>query len=304
MKKFIITGCVAIGMLLTSCNKNTDSSTTANQTAQLEAVQAVSVSTTNTASREPGDSIYAVNTCDRQQRKTVIAFSTLSSAITSYLTTNYAGFTQIKAVQITDNSNTVVGYVAIISFNGKPVAIKFDANGNFVKVLEQRQGRDIFDGRRFHHGGCFDDRDGLGRDSIAIANLPAAITTYIATTFSTDTIVKAFITRDSNIVVITKSSAGVYANIFNSSNVLIKRVLLQHCGCHGKAIAIAETDLLSSITAYLATTYPGYTFKHAFKFADNAGAVQRFVVLIDVSNSKYAVEFDANGSFIEAHIVH
>lgn len=309
MKKLIILGCIGIALLTTACNKNTDATASTDETAQLDAVQAVAVargSTTssNSASTSRGDSIYAVNTCERNQRKTRIDFTTLSTTITTYLDANYAGYSAKGAVQITDANGTVIGYIAIITLNNNPVAIKFDANGNFIRVLELRQGIDIFNNRKFHPGGCFDGRDGKNRDTIAIANLPVAITAYITTTFTTDTIVKAFATRDSNIVVITKTPNGLYANVFDKNNVLIKRVQMHHCGCFGKVVPIAETDLPVSASNYLTATYAGYTLKQAFKIVDNTGTIKRYVVLIDANNSKYVVEFDASGNFLEAHLVH
>lgn len=306
MKKLIILGCVGIALLTTACNKNTDATASTDETAQLDAVQAIAVArgSTASASTSRGDSIYAVNTCDRNQRKTKIDFSALSSTIVNYLDANYNGYTAKGAVQITDANGTVIGYIAIITLNDKPIAIKFDANGNFIKVLELRQGIDIFNNRKFHLGGCFDGRDGKHRDSIAITNLPASIVTYITTTFTTDTIVKAFVTRDSNIIVITKTPNGLYANVFNKNNVLIKRVQMHHCGCFGKVLPIAETDLPASVTNYLVTTYAGYSLKQAFKIVDNTGTVKRYVAFIDANNSKYVVEFDASGYFIEAHLVH
>ncbi len=305
MKKLIILGCIGIALLTTSCKKNTDatSSTETDAIVQLDGVQAVAVGTTNSSSTSREDSVYAVNTCNRNERKTKIDFTTLSSTITDYLSTNYAGFTAKGAVQITDANGNIIGYVAIITLNEKPIAIKFDANGNFVKVLELRQGIDIFHNRKFHAGGCFDGRDGKNRDTIALNNLPTAITNYITATFTTDTIVKAFITRDSNIVVITKTANGLYANVFNKNNVLVKRVLMHHCGCFGKITPIAEADLPANATTYLTTTYTGYTLKQAFKVSVN-GSIKRYVAFIDASNSKYVVEFDGSGNFIEAHLIH
>ena len=40
-------------------------------------------------------------------------------------------------------SGNITGYVVIIQFDGNPVGLKFDASGNFILVLEQREGRDL-----------------------------------------------------------------------------------------------------------------------------------------------------------------
>lgn len=302
MKKLILLGCIGIAML-TSCNKSTDASSGTDNTAQLDAVQAIGISTASRGSGNQNDSIYAVNTCNRNELKLRIDFTVLSTSIISYLNANYNGYTATGAIKITDKNNNVLAYIAIVELNGNPVTIKFDASGTFIKVLELRQGIDIFNNRRFHAGGCFDVRDGKHRDSIPIANLPVSIINYIAVTFTTDTIIKAFFTRDSNIVVITKTPAGLYANVFNRNNVLVKREKMQHCGCAGKIVPIAETDLPVTATSYLSVTYPGFTLKQAFKLVDN-GIVKRYIAFIDANNSKYVVEFDATGNFKEAHLIH
>ena len=81
---------------------------------------------------------------------TPVLFTSLPSTSTAYLTANYAGYTAQKAFVIKDTTGAVKGYVAIIQFNGKPVGVKFDAAGNFVRVLEQREGRDL-NGHGWHH---------------------------------------------------------------------------------------------------------------------------------------------------------
>ena len=280
-------------VLITSCKKDNfiDSNAEALAVASAVAsVQAVAVTTTTT-----GDSIYVINTCSRDQKKDNIAFSDLPATAAAYLTTNYAGYTAVKALAIKNASGTVAGYVAVILFNSKPVGVKFDATGAFVKVLEQREGHDI-GGGGFHHGGHFDDRDGQRRDTIALSALPSSVKAYMAANHPQDTLVLAFQNRDNSIVIVSINN-GVFSNVFSTSGSFIKRDELP--GKHGRANSIELSALPANSQAYLAATYPNYVFNHAFKIMAD-GVVKGYVVLIDANETKYGIEFDASGGFVKA----
>ncbi len=181
MKKIIFSLPILSAVILLSCSKTGLNSTTSATQAAIQAaatqVQAVAVAKSTSTS---GDSIYVIQTCGQHDRRTQIDFSALPATALNYLTTNYSGYTSVKAFSISDSSGTITGYIAVITYNGNPVGIKFDASGNFVKVLEQREGMDLL-GEGWHHGGCFDLRDGEGRDTIALSSLPAAIQAYMTT---------------------------------------------------------------------------------------------------------------------------
>jgi hypothetical protein len=281
-------------MTAISCKKdNSLEDATTSTLLQADIVNAQAIAVASIAGTN--DSIYIVNTCQRGQKRDSIAFSSLPSAVGTYLTANYPGYTFQKALSIKDNSGTVNGYVVVIQFNGKPVGLQFDANGNFTKVLEQREGRDIR-GHGFHHGGRFDDRDGQRRDTIALSNLSSTIKSYLTANYSTDTLKRAFKGKDSSIVVISVNN-GVFATIFHTNGTFIKRVQLP--ARPGRPDAIELAALPANAQSYLTTTYPNYVFKHAFKIGNN-GTVQGYVVLIDANATKYAVEFDASGNFVKA----
>lgn len=285
-----------LAVIAVSCKKGnsltTEDSTVSISQSTVADMGAIAVSSSGAGTR---DSLYVIGACDRNMRKDSIAFSSLPAAASSYLSANYAGYTAQKAYVNKDSSGTVKGYVAIIQFNGKPVGVQFDASGAFVKVLEQREGRN-FQGRDYHRGGHFDDRDGLKRDTIALSALPAAIKSYYAANYATDTLVRAFRNRDSSIIVLS-SNNGLFATAFTAAGSFIKRSQLP--AHHGRPASIEVSALPSAAQSYLTVTYPNYVFKHDFKIM-NGTAVQGYVVFIDANATKYAVEFDASGTFVRA----
>ncbi|MEJ7680765.1 MAG: PepSY-like domain-containing protein [Segetibacter sp.] len=219
----------------------------------------------------------------------------MPAAVTDYLTANYSGYTFQKVFTDKDTSGNTAGYIVIIQYNSTPVGLKFDATGAFVKVLEQREGRDLNE-HGWHHGDAFDDRDGKNRDTIALSDLPSAITSYFAANYSQDTLVKAYENRDSSIVVLSKDN-GAFATVFDANGAFIKRVELPARGGHPNSIELAA--LPSAAQTYLTATYPNYVFKQAFEIMQN-GTLHGYAVFIDANATKYAVAFDASGNFVKA----
>lgn len=167
--------------------------------------------------------------------------------------------------------------------------------GAFVKVLEQREGHDL-NGYGWHHGGAFDDRDGMRRDTVALSSLPSAITAYFGSNYAQDTLVRAYKNRDSSIVVLSTNN-GAFATVFDANGAFIKRVELPaHVG-HPNSVELSA--LPSATQTYLAATYPNYVFKHAFEIMQD-GTLQGYAVFIDANATKYAIAFDASGNFIKA----
>ncbi len=308
-KQVFVLLCVVLGLATVGCNKGvstaasgTISSGTVTATATSStitvAASLTSTSTSGSSASGTSDSLLIIQPCGSGRHRTVVDSASLPTLITTYLTTNYAGYTFGKAFSIKDTSGTVTGYAVVIFYNNKPVGLLFDATGNFVKVLEQREPGDL-DGGGWHHGGRFGDRDGKQKDTLALTSLPTAITTYIATTYPGDTLVKAFINIDSSYLVITKDN-GLYANLFTSSGSFVERVALP---AHGeKPVAVAQSALPTAILTYLTTTYPNYVFDKAFALSAN-GALKGYVVIIDANSTKYAVAFDSLGVFVAAKTI-
>jgi Putative beta-lactamase-inhibitor-like, PepSY-like len=277
-------------LFFASCKKDNAVPSSAN-TSAVAASQAISVGVSSTTN----DSIYVIGTCASNHHLDSIAFAGLPANITNYLNTNYAGYTFQKAYTDKDISGNIAGYVVIIQFNGNPVGLRFDASGNFVKVLEQREGRDLT-GRGWHEGGRFGDRDGMHRDTVALSALPASVTSYFSTNYPQDTLVRAYQNVDSGYVVFSTDN-GAYATVFSSTGAFISRVQLQDH--ESRVMPLNLAALPSAIQTYLSSTYPGYVFNQAFSYSAN-GTLLGYVVCIDASGTKYAIEFDASGTFVKA----
>jgi hypothetical protein len=296
IKSAILVVSMAI-LSLSSCKK--DNALSLDEELQFAKLEAITISST-TAIKGSGsttDSLYAMEACKKGNKKTPVEQSSLPASVKTYLSANYAGNTFMKAYQIANQSTSALeSYVVLIQFNDKPVAIKFDASGNFVKVLEIREGRNMKGRGGWHAGGCFDNRDGKQRDTIAISAIPTAIKTYMSSTYPADTLVHAFVNKDQSIVLVSKN-VDFYATSFTTSNSFIKRIQLP--AGHAKGRSIEATALPSNTTSYLSTTYPNYVFKKAFELKVN-GALKGYLVLIDANLTKYAIHFDANGQFVKA----
>ena len=273
----------------------TTNTTTTTTTLAATATQSIAIaSLASTAATH--DSLYVVGCFPPKGTKDSIAFSALPATVGTYLTANYAGYTFVKAFSVTDSTKTINGFVVIIKFNSKPVGLKFNATGTFVKVLEQRAGADLGSHDGFHPGGPFGDRGEPGKDTIAITALPTAVSSYFSTTYPTDTLLHASITPDTSYVLISKNS-GLYATVVSAAGKLIDRRQIDNHP--GPQKAVTQTALLSSITTYLTTTYPGYVFDKAFA-ALKGTTVQGYVVFITSNSTKYALKFDATGAFVSA----
>jgi hypothetical protein len=283
---------------LGSCKKDSFSIDNELEFAKLEAITISS--TAAIAGGSTSDSLYALEACKKGNKKTPVELTALSASITTYLSANYSGFTFQKAYQVANQATSAVeSFAVVIQFNNKPVALKFDASGVFVKVFELREGRNMKGRNGWHAGGCFDNRDGKQRDTIAVSALPASIKTYMATTYSADTLVHAFVNKDQSIVVISKN-VNYFATAFSSANIFIKRTALPALPAKGRSIEASELPAAS--TTYLTATYPNYVFKKAFELKSN-NAIKGYLVLIDANLTKYAIHFDANGKFVKAVVI-
>lgn len=239
-----------------------------------------------------------IHNCERGKHRDSVAALALPATIQAYLTTNYSGYTFNKAFAVKDTTGKVKGYVVIINYNGKPIALLFNANGTFVKVLEQREKGDM-DNDGWHRGGRFDNRDGQHRDTVALSALPSAVTNYLTANYAADTLVKAFRTADSSYLVISKNN-GVFASLFTNAGVFVKRVALPAPEINARLADVTQTALPSNIQSYLSTTYPNYD---VFGKADSVtvnGMLKGYIVIIDANNTKYCVAFDASGNFVVA----
>ena len=277
---------------LASCTK--ENSLTTDDAVSASSTIAVEASARGAAN---GDSIYIL--CGAGARVTITE-AELPASVTTYLSANYAGYTFKKAAAKKDINGNITGYIAIIFYNDKPVAIEFDASGNFVRVLEQRERGDLHNPGGFHDGGRFRHRDGRCRDTISLNLLPVTILTYMVTNYPSDTLVKAFVNAHDTTYIVISQNNGLFANVFSSTGVFIRRVSLPTP--HGHCVPILQTALSANILSYLGTTYPNYVFERAFAAYVN-GSVQGYLVIINANNTHYAVKFDAAGNFVAVRTI-
>lgn len=280
---------LAILTVLASCSKEDSISTD-------DSISAASTIAVEASARGGGDSVYIL--CGTGTR-TSLSESQLPATATAYLAANYAGYSFKKAFSKSDINGSVAGYVVVIFYNDKPVGIQFDASGNFVRVLEQRERRDMHN-NGFHDGGRFRHRDGRCRDTIAINLLPVSILTYMTTNYPTDTLIKAFVNAHDTTYVVLSQNNGLFATVFSSNGTFIRRVSLPVPGGH--CVPIAQSALPATIQTYLSTTYPNYVFEKAFAGYRN-GTLQGYVVIINANNTKYALKFDAAGNFVAVRVI-
>jgi hypothetical protein len=151
----------------------------------------------------------------------------------------------------------------VIYYNNKPVGLQFDSAGTFVRVLEQREKRDLH-GSGHHHGGLFENRDGKSRDTIASSALPSTVTAFFVANYATDTSIKAFRNRDGSVVVLSKNN-GLYATVFAAEGTFVKRDELP-AKANGTVASIELSDLPSVAADYLSQTDPNYVLKKRSPF--------------------------------------
>ena len=289
---------VFAALILSACNKDLSRSTSSSTTSTTSATSATIAVAVDSVS---GDSIYVKQECPRGFFRDSISASSVPSNISTYLNSNYAGFSFTKAFVIKDSTGTIAGYVLIVQYNGKPVALFFSAGGSFVQVLEQTESGDNEHG--WHTGGRYGNRNGLQGDTVALSALPSAIGSYFSSNYPNDTLLRAYKNIDSSYLVISTDSI-VYASVFTSTGVFVKRVALTNNSSmfNGDIKSVAQDSLPAIAVAYLNTTYPNYVFDKAFSVTRN-GTLQGYVVVIDANSTKYAVLFDASGNYVAVRII-
>ena len=240
------------------------------------------------------DSLLVVYQCNNGSHRDTIAKQSLPAAILTYLDSNYAGYEFKKAYVIKNRYGAVEGYITVINYNGKPVAILFDPAGNFVRVLEQREKEDE-NGPGYHEGGVFGDRCGCEKDTIVFTSLPPDILAYMSTHYPNDTLVKAYKHHDDKFIVLSINN-GVFATVFDKNGVFIKRV--QIITFSGNITVITQvTGLLTTSQNYLTAHFPAYVFNRGFVLKINNVTIG-YVAIINANNTRYAVAFDASGNFL------
>ncbi|NEU09553.1 hypothetical protein GZH53_14600 [Flavihumibacter sp. R14] len=285
-------------IFLTACSKdssvNTDSADIDPTAVAIASLSSVSGGSSST------DSVYVAGGCEKGFMKTELSESSLPASITAYLGETYSSYIFSKAFSITNSTTSVLdSYIVGIIFNSSPVGLKFNAAGEFVKVMELREG-DELRGRhgKGHDRGIFRN-EGRSMDTIALSALPAIVTSYFRTSYAADTLLHAANHRDSTIVVISKNIA-LYATVFASSGTFVNRMTLP--APKGKKEELALTVVPAVILTYLTNTYPAYVAEKAF-IVKKEGITSGYLVYILANATKYAVQFDSAGQFLSVKTV-
>lgn len=291
---------VCCTLAFTSCTKES-SDQTDDLSVDAQTIAVASAETTGiNGNMGSDDSVYVLHECRERDEKIAVTEAALSADIKTYLTTNYSGYTLVKAIKVVEqgNDNAIKGYIVIIYYNDKPVALRFNADGSFKKVLEQREKKDV-KGKGWHLGGRFQNRSGLMQDTVALTDIPVGIMTFFRATYGTDTLTRAYKVHKGGYLLLSVNN-GVYATAFTATGTFFKRIKLN--AREGKAAVIEATALPVAITTYLTTTYPGYVFNRAYTISAN-GAIKGYVVVIEANNTRYGLAFDANGNFEAAKVI-
>lgn len=300
---FMFAACQKSASLKTT-DTTTGTVTTKVSTSTVLATGAIAISTTSTLASTTifaaKDSIYLTNCFPRNGKKDSVAFSALPAAISTYLTTNYSGYTAVKAFSVSDSTKTIINYIAVIKYNGNLVGLKFTVAGVFVAVLEQVAGADLGTGPGCHNGGPFENRGGFHVDTIALTAIPTAVKTAFTTAYPTDTLIHAGIVPDGSYVLISKNKS-LYATDITATGTVVTHVTVP--GPPATHTAILQANLPTAISTYLTTTYPGYVFDKAFSVSSKT-AVIGYAVFITSNNTKYVVVFDSTGTFVKAVAIH
>lgn len=241
------------------------------------------------------DSLYALKAYTTGGTVQKVDFASLPQTAAGYLSTNYAGFTAISAFATYALGNTTDGYDALITFNNKPVAVRFDATGNFQQVLEQSEGADLTGSYFFHAGGLFEWRDGQSRDTVGISAIPAGVASYFSNNYGGDSILGAF-TNKANQLLLLSYNNGINMTGFDASGNLLGRMTPAAANNDGFN-EITASALPASVGSYLAATYPGSYIEQAL-MVTMGGTPNGYTVIADANNTTYSFEFDANGNIV------
>ncbi|MFB0908963.1 MAG: hypothetical protein ACI9V1_001939 [Spirosomataceae bacterium] len=127
---------------------------------------------------------------------------------------------------------------------------------------------------------------------VAIADLPAAITSYITANYADATVDRAGTLENGNYVVkITKTDATHAGLIFDAGGVFVAEKTGKR-GSRGTEVAVA--DLPATVTAYITANYAGATIKKGMTNEEG-----KFLLIVQKADDTYVgVGFEADGTFI------
>jgi hypothetical protein len=265
MKKNLLVICGLLVLTLASCSEQSNITP--------------SDSTIASSARETG-----TDSSKKNVTKVAVTQANLLASISTYLTTNYAGYTFVNAYSEAV-SGTIVYYDVNITLNSVPYHVVFSATGVFVKVGSSGKG------------------NGKVEQTIAAvaqADLLAAIKTYLTTNYAGYTFINAYSETSNSTLTgydVNITYNGVNYHVTFDATGVFKSVGTRKVKTATTNVPVAQADLLAAIKTYLTTNYAGYTFVNAYSEATN-GAIVNYDVNITANAVTYHVVFDAAGVFV------
>jgi hypothetical protein len=264
MKKNLLVVCGLFLLTLAACNENsiTPSNSTTISSARGGASDSTKKNTTNVA----------------------VTQANLLSAISTYLTTNYAGYTFVNAYSEAVNG-VISAYDVNITLNSIPYHVVFNATGVFVSVNSAGKGQ---------------GKINQTIATVAQADLLATIKTYLNTTYAGYTFINAYSETSNSVLTgydvnITYNAVNYHVT-FDATGAFVS-VGTRKAKTATTNVPVAQADLLAAISTYLTTNYAGYTFVNAYSEAVS-GVIANYDVNITSNAVTYHVVFDAKGVFV------
>ncbi len=193
----------------------------------------------------------------------------------------------------------LIAYIVVIKYNDNFVGVKFSPIGTFIEVLEQRDQTDNRKGQRSHPGEPLGDRGAPQQDTLALSDLPSVVKLAFTTRYATDTLLHVLVTPDTTYILISKNN-GLFTTAISDTGTIFQRQQMRRPQVNaGQLTAITQSNFPSAIATYLSITYPSYVFNQAFA-VKSKGVLAGYDVFITANNTKYAVNFDASGTFVTA----
>jgi hypothetical protein len=210
-----------------------------------------------------------------------IDIATVPAALTTYVSTNYAGYTT-QFIYAIKTGATVTGYLAnIVNSTSSHMNVRFDATGTFVKALALPA----------HTGFAM-----FGTDTTAISALSTVLTTYLTANTGTYTVQRIFTEADSSNTIIATQGTNAYALLYNKATPTALTVI--NLGAADFTTPNVDMNTLpASVSNYINQNYNGATIERVIA-ESCSGASNGYNVIFKNSTTQYAAEFDATGTFM------
>jgi hypothetical protein len=206
----------------------------------------------------------------------------LPSAVSTYLSANYVGYTTQFVYAIKSNG-TLTGYLANLLNGTQHTAVRFDATGNFVKALNLPMHVDV-------------EFAVFQTDTIPISTLPIALQAYL-TTNNTYSLQKAFMETDSSYTLVATQAGNAYALLYSNASPTVLSII--NLGAIDFSTPNPDMSTLpSTITDYINQNYSGAAIERIMAGTCSGGS-NGYTVIFKKDSAQYAAEFDSTGIFTE-----